>query len=448
MKQLDPPRRHYQIAGHSMGITILATLLLSSPLRLLAEEPECGGQILCAGTVIDTSNIDQLLDATFDGHQISDLLLDSVVMQVRDYNLKIELAHAEPWPRNPYLDAASEANIGKVTLDPATRRVVGWEVGEPFPNIDEQDPDAGLKIMWNFQYALHKGNSQNWLEYAFMMVDRKAGLHRTETYTYQVVYAKGRYGPGVAPIIGDGTIAERNITRWLGPKDKQGDGAYAIHYDTGAFNDTWAYAAKVRRTRRVSGASWFAPIGSLDYLTDDGNIFRADPTWYPQIKLLGKKTILAVGRSKEPIWVPEARELTDRYPRLDLANPPHWNPVDDWEPREVYVVEITPPEEHPYSRKVLYLDTEFWMGYMADAYDREGDLYKWFSHAYRLHPLDYPGGFAIWGDWATGVNFKRDHASIFGGHSTYFNGPEIEGMVDPSNLGQKERAVVIPDMRP
>ena len=447
MQQVQPQKQGRKVTHRSIAFGVLGILLLCSAQSLIAE-PKCGGEVLCAGTVIDASNIDQLLDSTFDGHRIGDMLLDSVIMQVRDYNLKIELSHAQPWPRNIYLDEASQNNIGKVSLDPETNRVVGWKVGEPFPIIDEQDPDAGLKIMWNFQYALHKGNSQNWVEYAFITSDQKNGLERTETYTYQVVYTIGRYGPGVEPTIGDGTIAERNITRWLGPRDKKGDGAYSVQYDTGAFTDTWAYLEKIRRTRRVSGASWFSPIGNLDYLADDGNMFRSYPTWYDGFKLLGTKTILAVGKSKEPIWVPDASSHDAKYPRIDFANPPHWNPVDDWEPREVYVVEITPPQEHPYSRKVVYLDKEFWIGYMGEAYNRDGEFFKWFSHAYRLHPLDYEGGFAIWGDWAVGVDFKRGHASIFGGHSTYFNSPEIAKMVDQSNLGQKERKLSATAMRP
>ena len=33
----------------------------------------------------------------------------------------------------------------------------------PFPDIDEKDPDAGYKILWNLAYAYYAGgNSHNW----------------------------------------------------------------------------------------------------------------------------------------------------------------------------------------------------------------------------------------------------------------------------------------------
>src|SRR5262245_46638580 len=59
----------------------------------------------------------------------------------------------------PDFKAASEANDGKFTtspegtlLDKATGKQPAYVLGFPFPTIDEKDPNAGVKILWDYFY--------------------------------------------------------------------------------------------------------------------------------------------------------------------------------------------------------------------------------------------------------------------------------------------------------
>ncbi len=56
-------------------------------------------------------------------------------------------------------------------------------------------------------------------------------------------------------------------------------------------------------------------------------------------------------------WLEDEKDPQAQFPGLDLSGPPYWNPITDWEPREVYAIKCTPPDEHPYCYKIVYFDT-------------------------------------------------------------------------------------------
>ena len=120
-------------------------LLAASATAVAAELP--------AGTLVDKNNLDQVLNDSFEGKPLSQLLTDKVQWQIRNYNLGLTLAPSKAVELDPAYLAASAANLGKVGFDRATRTVQGWEKGMPYPEIDVNDPDAGDKIVWNCIYG-------------------------------------------------------------------------------------------------------------------------------------------------------------------------------------------------------------------------------------------------------------------------------------------------------
>lgn len=62
---------------------------------------------------------------------------------------------------------------------------------------------------------------------------------------------------------------------------------------------------------------------------------------------------------------------------VDYKNPPYWNPINKWwEPREVYVFEVTTPNGHPYGKKVIYVDAQIQAALFTEAYTRSGELWR------------------------------------------------------------------------
>jgi hypothetical protein len=154
-------------------------------------------------------------------------------------------------------------------------------------------------------------------------------------------------------------------------------------------------------------------LGSTDYLADDVLVLSAHPTWYSDFKVIAKKKILVVANSTEPFWKKNGDTLQERFPVFDLKTAPHWNPVDEWEPREVYVIEGITPERHPYSRKVIYVDAEQWAPYLAEYFTPKGKLWKTQIQGHHVFSTeDDPEGKVLWGTWAVLSDFLVNHASV------------------------------------
>ena len=55
------------------------------------------------------------------------------------------------WPR-AYREA-TEKYAAQVKLSPDGLRVLDYVAGQPFPKIDPKDPQAAMKIIWNYGYG-------------------------------------------------------------------------------------------------------------------------------------------------------------------------------------------------------------------------------------------------------------------------------------------------------
>lgn len=389
----------------------LKKLCIPSLLGLVASAaiPFAMAAELPAGTVIDKSNLDQVKNDTFEGHTIASLLTEKVEWQIRNWNLKIPLDHADPVELDPRYIDATQKYASQVKFDPQTREVTGWVAGVPFPSVSESDPNAGDKLIWNFYYASPEGDVAN-NKATFLLIDGDKGLESTQDWLFQRYYHKGRLG-GDKPVLGDGSVLSKTLFVATSPQDIKGVGTFTIRYDEARVEDSWAYIRSARRTRRLSGGAWMDPVGGLDFLNDDIYVWNARPSWYPEIKLVGKRWILAVSDAKLG-YNPEKKGTPEEWSTVDLNSPPYWNPVQTWQPREVWVIEATAPAEHPYSKKVVYMDVNYPKLYLGEAYDKKGDFWKFIN--FQTTPSTGADGIkyvsSIQGHV---IDFKSKHASIF-----------------------------------
>ena len=137
------------------------------------------------GTIIDASNVDKLKNDTFEGKPIGALVAGPLEYMIKKEGLWIKVAHSKPVPIDPRLVEASKMNRGKCKLNPKTRLVENYEVGWPFPDISKDDPDAGMKIIYNQYYGAPHANNQIYPGFAFLFIDMNKGLERTQVWTWQ-----------------------------------------------------------------------------------------------------------------------------------------------------------------------------------------------------------------------------------------------------------------------
>lgn len=391
-----------KIRSKTMPTAMLAlACVLGASATFAAELPE--------GTVVEKANLDKIKNDTFEGHTIASLLTEKLEWQIRNWNLKLPLSHAKPVALDSRYIESTKKYASQVKYDAKTREVTGWVAGVPFPNVAASDPDAGEKLIWNFYYASPEGDVAN-NKATYLLISGEKGLEQTQDWLFMRYYLKGRLG-GDAPVVGDGATLTKTLFVATAPEDIRGLGTFTVRYDNGKLEDSWAYIRSARRTRRLSGGAWMDPIGGLDQLNDDIYIWNARPSWYRQIKLVGRRWILASSDAKLG-YNPSKKGTPEEWPTVDLKEAPYWNPIQKWQPREVWVIEATPPSEHPYSKKIVYMDVNYPRLYMGEAYDKKGEFWKFFN--FHMRPTVAQDGIryvsSVQGET---IDFKAKHASIF-----------------------------------
>jgi hypothetical protein len=374
---------------------------------LLAATGFAGAAELPAGTVISAANVDQVKNDTFEGHTIASLLTEKMEWRIRNNGWKLPLAKSQNVELDQNWVKATQANAGKTTINTESCRIDGWGAGAPFPNIDEKDPQAAEKIVWNFHLGQMIGDVSQVQNFTQLLIDGKKGVHAEPVAEFSRYTMKGRL-IGDTTVEGDGSERGRQLLYFKSPSDMKGLGTYTVMYDSEKVNSVWAYIPAVRRVRQLSGGAWMDPVGSSDQLQDDLEGFNARPCWYSGYKLLGKRWVLAAANARTDLWNTKGSNFAEKYPGLE-NEPPYWNLNNDrYEPREVFVVEATTPSAHPYSKKILYMETRFPRVHYAEAYNRKGEFWKFmeFHTAYN----------AANGDMRTTgssvIDFQRNHATL------------------------------------
>jgi len=67
---------------------------------------------------------------------------------------------------------------------------------------------------------------------------------------------------------------------------------------------------------------------------------------------------------------------------IRVGTAPFWYQKMIYTPREVWVVEGTPPPEHPLQQEDCVRDTKVPAVYMAETYDKKGDLWRYIEYGY------------------------------------------------------------------
>lgn len=343
-------------------------------LVLTALAGQVHGDELPEGTVIDAKNLSAVLGDTFQGKSIASLIPESVRLLVRDYALTLPLARIQPFRVDPLYNQVTDRYSPSVEYDPESKNLRNYIAGVPFPKIEPADQYAGVKVVWNnFYYLAMAGPAFNGI-YDNLLVDADNGLEHQQTWRFSSIPMVGRT---VEPhVFGDGSIAKKELVVALAPYDIKGLGVMTTRYTNGRPDDRYAYVKSIRRVRRISSGTWVDPVGGSDYLYDDINGFNAHPSWYKEFNYIERRQILGF-QLETPQKVPGERNPESQFPYIDLANWPHWNPVQKWGPVEVDVVDAIPPDYHPYGRKRYYYSTAL-PGYilLMEAYDKRGDLWK------------------------------------------------------------------------
>jgi hypothetical protein len=283
--------------------------------------------------------------------------------------------------------AATERFRGESRIGP-DGSLVGYTAGQPFPMEDidcHGDPDAGRKIIWDFDYQWRGDGGRARFYYTYW--DRGEKVPLWFKGWSKVVQLAHRVEPRYLEEQGGDVYANSNKKAAFGvevekPFESRGLMLTTYRYKASdgprsesANDDAWVYVPAMRLVRRLSTAQRADAVRGTDFTFDDLFSFAGIVPQYDWT-CLGKRVLMAPMNTNAKGYPYEDEHYFGPY-GLSFAS-------DRWELRDAVLVRMVPKsDEHPYSRKDIYLDEQTLVALFSFAYDRNGELWKIIWHAHR-----------------------------------------------------------------
>jgi len=338
---------------------------------------------------------------------------------------------------NPQFKAASEANGDRyvvsregTVIEKSSGKQPPFIYGLPFPQIDPKDPNAGVKVLWNFNYEYwNEGNSHNLVMLNWVSpgsVDREA------IQDVHFLYYDGQEPSYRIP--NPNNFSGQFIAVATTPADLNGTAALTWRYrDSDKRDSNWVYVPALRRVRAVSPANRSDGFLGSDMSQDDGPFFDGKPedfTW----KLVGETEMLRLVDPKSfasgstQVWLPQGgwRSVWGGAPVVGFQDP-GWKGVA-WAPlqaglarRPCWIIEGLPKDKYYLFGKIqLYIDKETYQGGWNRKFAWTGELLNTLQvTAYQKQELKRPDGMSEW-LWASNFayqcaeNIKMNRATLGG----------------------------------
>src|SRR5262249_49567813 len=139
--------------------------------------------------------------------------------------------------------------------------------GAPFPNIDPKDPQAGVKIGWNFFYQSYLlGDDENMV--ALTWVGHSGVDRELKTAVLQKFYDGQK--PHRLPKENPMNFLFQQFVQVVYPADLQGTTNVTWRYRDTRRDLNWAYVPALRRVRQVSPTNRSDGFLGSDMSPDDG----------------------------------------------------------------------------------------------------------------------------------------------------------------------------------
>ena len=375
------------LAGLGMGVAALAQ-----------EDVGPGAPAFHQGDVITLDKVDQLkpfLPPQFWANR-DFFFYEGMQLQIgpsfRDYS-----------PAAQY-KAATKKYAGQAKIGPGNS-LVNYTAGQPFPKIDcKGDPQAGVKLAWNFDYQWN-GDGGN-AHYYYSYWDRGEELPLYYEGTSKTIALSHRVEPSYLKNPDGNIFRGEKRKNAFGvevdaPFDARGIMLMTYRYkssdkqESEAKNDdTWVYVPTLRRVRRISSAQRTDAVSGTDFTFDDLQSFAGIVPQY-QWKCMGEADVIAPMNSKVGGY-PYERDRNFGPYGLSYAD-------DNWELRHTYILRFIPnAPDHPYDHKDIYVDKQTYVALYSFAYDRKKELWKiiWHDHRWSDENIADDKGKSWYKGWA------------------------------------------------
>jgi len=280
---------------------------------------------------------------------------------------------------------ASRANPGKVQLD-ENGLLVNYVAGRAFPAPpDPEDPQAGQKLVWSYQYGMNSGDSET--IYPFWWTFRNletAKVERQLRFEWHFMnWAHRVQFPPMPEFENNPAGIYRSIYgHVLEPFDLSNTQILIQRYQNDLKrDDAWLYLGFQRRVRRLAtGQITDAFLGS-DLMIEDFEGYNGRVSDY-EWQYGGSQLMMAPFYFHNDITdrlEPDAPAVGDGFRFVRFDGQGGCFPQVPWQLRKVHKLVGTPKDpNHPLSRRDIYLDAETAVMPILHVWDKKGDFWKTF----------------------------------------------------------------------
>ena len=327
------------------------------------------------GDVINKDNKDKVTDLVSPG-----------VMWCIEHGMTMKIVPYKKIEWNPPYKEATEKYSGQVKLSADGRTIENHTAGLPFPNIDPNDPNVALKIMFNYEYKPYVTDDQDLRNFdadTGTVSDKPLEVERHYILDHlRTLFYTARLYVDPKPILlpnSENVRAKQSLHPILEPFDLKGVGLTDIRYlDPDRQDDTWLYLPTLRRVRRLSSAQRSDALFGQDTDVDSYGGYAGQIPWFTW-KFLGSKQILGTFHA-------------EHFPVEYCPGGADFVYCDNWELRDVWVVEGTAKQaQYAYGKRVLFIDKETYQIAYSDIYDKAGQLWKVWINQFGFRNKAAPG---------------------------------------------------------
>jgi len=311
------------------------------------------------GTVVETANLERW----------KDFISPSIAWVVRR-GAKLNVVANQPLPMEPARAEATQRYSPQTRLSDDKTYLVNYVAGVPFPFVQTDDPDAGIKMILNWDSRIINDDFDI-RNFGCQTggFGAKTGIDVERDYMtghFRRLYYVGRAYTDPKPTWQNPeNIRYREMLHpVLEPFDLKGAGfTYNRFQDPRRQDDSWLYFPQTKRVRRLSTAQRSEGVFGQDVDLDSYGGYSGNPSW-TDWRLLGTKTIIATmhGQNMPSKWLPAPNDFLHE---------------DVWEPRDVWVLEgRSRLPGYAFGSRVIYIDRESFLIPYTEIFDLQGKLWK------------------------------------------------------------------------
>ena len=298
--------------------------------------------------------------------KVKGIVGDNFLRRIRQgYSFKIKESRRFT-PPTEYLEATDKYSSG-VRLG-RNGELLNYIAGRPFPNLDPNDPQVGLKLGWNFYWRWlgddYKNGGSTKEGRIIRDVLEQDGSERRATVVAHSIFTRNRVTVDPKPAFpGYEYIDWMQLRADEYPRDTSGTTTLEIRYaDPKREDDFYIYIPSIRRVRRAPPVQRCATIPPSEFNFDDINSFNGKVTNF-DYKYLGERKALANFSQGQ---IPFDRKQGDYLPVNEA-----------WELQDVYALEISPKDvNYCYPKKILYIHKVLFEPLWVMIWDKNGQYWK------------------------------------------------------------------------